>query len=82
MASAPLLWQVHPILGRFARVEPFLGREVFMRIGHLDVNIFKIRNRKGYAAVCADCLTEGKITQEVYDRMLKAVRRARERNSI
>lgn len=46
-----------------------------MKIGHLDVKIFKIRNREGYAAVCADCLTEGKTVVEAYDRMVKAVRR-------
>lgn len=46
-----------------------------MKIGHLEVKIFKIKNRLGYAAICADCLTEGKTTQQAYDRMCKAVRR-------
>lgn len=45
------------------------------KIGHLKVNIFKIRNRRGYAAVCSDYLTEGKDPQEAYDRMVKALRR-------
>jgi hypothetical protein len=46
-----------------------------MKIGHLDVHIFKIKNRRGYAAVCCDHLTEGASVQEAYDRMVKAVRR-------
>ena len=35
-----------------------------MKIGHLDVKIFKIKNRKGYAAVCREHLTEGSSVQE------------------
>jgi hypothetical protein len=46
-----------------------------MKIGHLDVVIFKIRNRRGYAAICCEHLTEGSSQQEAYDRMVKAVRR-------
>lgn len=45
------------------------------KIGHLKVQIFKIKNRRGHAAVCCDHLTEGKTPQEAYDRMAKAVRR-------
>jgi hypothetical protein len=46
------------------------------KIGHLDVNIFKIANRAGYAAICCDHLTEGKTQEEAYDRMVKALRRS------
>jgi len=46
-----------------------------VKIGHLKVNMFKIKNRKGYAAVCFDHLTEGKTQQEAYERMVKALRR-------
>jgi len=45
------------------------------KIGHLQVQIFKIKNRSGYAAVCFEHLTEGKTPQEAYDRMVKALRR-------
>jgi hypothetical protein len=45
------------------------------RIGHLKVDIFKIKNRQGYAAVCFQYLTEGKTSQEAYSRMVKALRR-------
>jgi len=40
-----------------------------------EVRIFKIKNRRGYAAVCDDCLTEGGTAQEAHERMLKALRR-------
>lgn len=40
------------------------------------VSIFKIRNRRGYAAVCLSNLTEGKTPVEAFDRMAKAVKRA------
>ncbi|MFY9402793.1 MAG: hypothetical protein WAQ07_05245 [Candidatus Omnitrophota bacterium] len=46
------------------------------KIGHLRVNIFKIKNRAGYAAICCDHLTEGKTIQEAYERMAKALRRS------
>ena len=46
-----------------------------MKIGTFNVRIFKIKNRKGYAALCKDCITEGTTKNEAYDRMVKAVRR-------
>ncbi|MDD5465765.1 MAG: hypothetical protein PHP73_05445 [Candidatus Omnitrophica bacterium] len=46
------------------------------KIGHLKVEIFKIKNRAGFAAVCFEHLTEGKTAQEAYDRMVKALRRS------
>ncbi|MCX5700873.1 MAG: hypothetical protein NTZ63_04970 [Candidatus Omnitrophica bacterium] len=45
------------------------------KIGHLKVHIFKIKNREGYAALCCDHLTEGKTSDEAYERMVKAMRR-------
>ena len=45
------------------------------KIGHLRVYIFRIKNRKGYAAVCYDHLTEGKTLEEARERMVKALRR-------
>jgi hypothetical protein len=45
------------------------------KIGHLKVQIFKIKNRKGYAAICCEHLTEGKTPQEAAERMHKALRR-------
>lgn len=45
------------------------------KVGHLKVQIFKIKNRRGYAAVCFDHLTEGASAREAYERMVKALRR-------
>ncbi|MDP2923685.1 MAG: hypothetical protein Q8O30_08220 [Candidatus Omnitrophota bacterium] len=47
-----------------------------MKIGKLSVRIFKIKNRKGYGAICADCLTEGRTVEQAYGRMVKAVKRS------
>lgn len=46
-----------------------------MKIGNKQVGIFKIKNREGYAAVCAGHLTEGKTSGQAYDRMVKALSR-------
>ena len=46
-----------------------------MKIGKLTVKIFKMKNRRGYAALCNDCLTEGATQNQAYDRMVKAIRR-------
>lgn len=46
------------------------------KIGHLEVDMFKIINRAGYAAVCCEHLTEGKTQEEAYERMVKALRRS------
>jgi hypothetical protein len=45
-------------------------------IGHLKVEIFKIKNRAGFAAVCCQHLTEGATAGEAYQRMVKAIRRS------
>jgi len=49
-----------------------------MNLKKIDVKkirIFKISNRKGYAAICLNNLTEGKTLYQVYERMLKALKR-------
>ncbi|MBF0384693.1 MAG: hypothetical protein HQL27_02365 [Candidatus Omnitrophica bacterium] len=49
-------------------------------IGKKPVKIFKIRNRKGYAAICDGNLTEGRTPIQAFDRMLKAVKRISKKN--
>jgi hypothetical protein len=39
------------------------------------VKIFDIENRRGYACICFNSLTEGKTPLEAYDRMIKAQKR-------
>ena len=46
-----------------------------MKIGKKDVEIFKMKNRKGYAAICEGNLTEGKTMSQAAERMEKALKR-------
>lgn len=46
-----------------------------MKIGAKNVKVFKIKNRRGYAAICDDCLTEGSTSAQALSRMMKAVKR-------
>ena len=39
------------------------------------VTIFRIRNRRGYAASCLNHLTEGRTPYQAYARMRKALKR-------
>ncbi|MBF0253085.1 MAG: hypothetical protein HQL29_04640 [Candidatus Omnitrophica bacterium] len=48
---------------------------VLKKISGSQVKTFKIKNRKGYAAVCLDNLTEGATLQVALDRMDKALKR-------
>lgn len=45
------------------------------KVSGARVKIFKIKNRKGYAAVCMDNLTEGATKNQAVDRMNKALKR-------
>jgi len=46
-----------------------------MKIEGKSVSVFKIKNRRGYAAVCSGNLTEGKTPRQAGERMKKALRR-------
>ncbi len=46
-----------------------------MKIGRKSVKVFKMKNRRGFAAVCSDCVTEGASKNEAFDRMVKAISR-------
>ena len=46
-----------------------------MKISAKRIKIFKIKNRKGYGALCMNNLTEGRTTYQAYSRMVKALRR-------
>lgn len=45
------------------------------KIGRKTVEIFKVKNRRGYAGLCDDHLTEGDTPSEVVARMEKALAR-------
>jgi len=46
-----------------------------MELKKSKVKIFKIRNRKGYAALYQNNLTEGRTADQAFARMVKAYRR-------
>jgi hypothetical protein len=46
-----------------------------MNIQGKEAQVFKIKNRRGFAAVCAHHLTEGRSPQQALERMEKALRR-------
>lgn len=48
-----------------------------MKIGVSRIKIFRIKNRRGYAALCRGHLTEGKTLFQAYERMRKALRRSK-----
>ncbi|MCM8779885.1 MAG: hypothetical protein NC914_01885 [Candidatus Omnitrophica bacterium] len=52
-----------------------------MKIGKYEVKIFKIKNRKGYAAICCGHLTEGNTAALAYERLVKAMRRTSARKN-
>ncbi len=41
-----------------------------------QVRVFKIKNRRGYAGLCMDHLTEGSSSTQVLARMTKALKRS------
>ena len=45
----------------------------------MEIKIFKIKNRKGYAAICCGHLTEGKTPEQTRDRMQKALKRKKKK---
>lgn len=47
-----------------------------MKICRSEVKTFKIKNRRGYAAIYRSHLTEGRSTQQAVSRMGKALRRS------
>ena len=48
-----------------------------MKVNVKKIKIFKMKNRKGYAAICLDRLTEGSTLHLTYDRMIKALKRGK-----
>lgn len=53
-----------------------MSRRQLRKISAGRVTIFKIKNRRGYAALCLKNLTEGRTPVQAFYRMVKAVKRA------
>lgn len=47
-----------------------------MKISSNKVKVFKIKNRKGYGALCLNHLTEGSTVPQACSRMAKALKRS------
>lgn len=56
-------------------------KEEHMRIEGKQVTVFRIKNRRGFAAVCDGHLTEGDSETQACARMAKALRRTGRRNA-
>lgn len=52
-----------------------MGKKILRKLSRSKVTIFKIKNRRGYAALCMGNLTEGNTTGIALARMAKAVKR-------
>ena len=50
-------------------------KKMLRKLSAGKVAIFKITNRRGYAAICMQNLTEGKSPVQAFQRMAKALKR-------
>jgi hypothetical protein len=50
-------------------------RRTLRKLGMRDITVFKLANRRGYAAIARNCLTEGRSIPQAYGRLTKACRR-------
>jgi len=50
-------------------------KRVLKKLGLRDVTVFRLANRKGFAAIARNNLTEGRTVSQAYDRLVKACRR-------
>lgn len=48
---------------------------VLHKVHAREITIFKIANRKGYAAICRQHLTEGRSVPQAYARLIKSCSR-------
>lgn len=53
-----------------------MPKKVLRKISSIKVRIFRIINRRGYAAICLNNLTEGSTPNQAYQRMQKALKRS------
>lgn len=50
-------------------------QKILKKLGLRDVVVFRIANRKGYATIARNNLTEGRTVYQAYSRLVKACRR-------
>ena len=52
-----------------------MAKKKLRKLSRGKVSIFKIKNRRGFAAICMSNLTEGRTPAQALARMAKAVKR-------
>ena len=52
-----------------------MAEKALQQISSSQVVVFKIHNRRGYAAICMNNLTEGKTPEEAFDRLKNPLKR-------
>lgn len=52
-----------------------MANKILKKLSTGRVSMFKIKNRRGFAAICMNNLTEGRSPAEALARMAKAVKR-------
>lgn len=52
-----------------------MATKTLRTLSRRQVKTFKIKNRKGFAAICFNNLTEGRTYEQAIQRMAKAVKR-------
>lgn len=53
-----------------------MGSRKLQKISSKTVSVFKLKNRRGFAALCRNHLTEGRSPVQAFERMVKAVKRS------
>jgi len=53
-----------------------MKKKVLKPIRRSKVSVFKIKNRRGFAAICMNNLTEGRSIPQAIERMAKALKRS------
>ncbi len=53
-----------------------MASKKFQKLSSSQVSIFRLKNRRGFAALCRNHLTEGRSPLQAFERMVKAVKRS------
>jgi hypothetical protein len=72
----PGSWKVRRTVCKIERRSVMARKEIKLKkVPKSQLKMFKIKNRKGFAAICKDNLTEGRTRNQAIDRMDKALKR-------
>ena len=53
-----------------------MAQKNLKKLSSKQVSVFKLKNRRGFAAICLSHLTEGRSPVQAFERMVKAVKRS------